>query len=536
MKMKHASSRSLACPRITTVVATAMLQACVAYAQSTPTSEVSAVAQAGPAFPITAFRFEGNQLVDEPPLQQAAAFSLGNARHLSDLLALKKAIAEVYEARGWRMVAIGLPTRIEADGLVVITLHEQQLAGVQVSGHKTSGQADIRAALPSLRENQALNFKTLASELALANDNPVRQLSVDFSADEQSGILAKVQVQESDPFRMGLTLDNTGTPDSGRSRMGASLQHHNLWGRGHSLVAGLSTSDLGPDRLVQAHAAYQAPLPSAGGQLKLIASYSNANSGTVANVFNISGQGYSWGAHYTHFLHRDATSQQTLDFGYDEKSNRNTVDFFGTNLGVDVDARPLSLSLQASRREAPFAWSSSVSYLHNLVTGPRNDDATYNASRAGASADWSVWRVAGDATVTLPADWQLQARMDGQHAGRALISGEQFGLGGNQGVRGFDERAVPGDDGLRVSMEIYTPLLLQQSSRFLAFADVGAMRRANPQAGEPAQATIASVGLGWRWRLGQHLTAHLDAAHVTKGASSTATGEDRLHFQLSASF
>lgn len=534
--MKRASSRNLACLRMTTIVAMAILQAGVAHAQGTPTAKGSDVARPGPAFAVTAFRFEGNRLVDEATLQQAAAFALGNVRHLGDLLALKKAIAEVYEARGWRLVAIGLPTRIEADGLVVISLHEQQLAGVSVAGQKTSGEADIRAALPSLRENQPLNFNTLASELALANDNPVRQLGVDFSGDEQSGILAKVQVQESEPFRVGLTLDNTGTPDSGRSRMGASFQHHNLWGRGHGLVAGLSTSDLGPDRLIQAHAAYQAPLPEAGGQLKLSASYSNADSGTVANVFNISGQGYSWGVHYTHFLRRDGTSQQTLDLGYDEKSNRNTVDFFGTNLGVDVDSRPLSLTLQASRRETSFSWSTSVSYLHNLVTGSRNDDATYNASRAGASANWSLWRLAGDAMLTLPADWQLHARMEGQHAGRALISGEQFGLGGAQGVRGFDERAVPGDDGLRLGVEIHAPLMLRQSSRFLAFADIGAMRRANPQFGESAQETIASVGLGWRWRLGQHLIARLDAAHVTQGAAATAAGEDRLHFQLSATF
>lgn len=510
------------------VVAASALCTCSAFAYGG--------GQAAPSFPVASFRFEGNQLIDDATLQQAVAGWRGEARQLSDLLAVKKAIADLYEADGWRMVAVGLPTRINADGIVAITLRELPLGGIQVSGQRQSTEADIRAALPALQENAPLNFNRLAAQLALSNDNPVRRLAVDFSADDPRGTQAKVRVEESDPMRFAITVDNTGTGSSGRYRIGGNIQHHNLWGLGHSLIAGLTTSEQGAGKLIQAYVQYQAPLPALGGQLNIGTSYSDANSGVVAEVFNVSGQGYNYGAHYTHFLSRDAVSRQVLDIGYDEKQNRNTLDFFGANLGVDVDARPLSVAWQASRQEQGGAWSTSLSYARNLVFGPRNDNATYNASRAGARADWDVWRLSGDTTLNLPADWRLRVKADGQHAGQALISGEQIGLGGAQGIRGFDEREVPGDDGLRASVEIYTPLLFGQTSRFLAFADAGAIRRENPQTGEPGRETIASVGLGWRLQLGRNLNARLDAAHVTNGAATTGKGDNMLHFQLTASF
>jgi len=51
-----------------------------------------------------------------------------------------------------------------------------------------------------------------------------------------------------------------------------------------------------------------------------------------------------------------------------------------------------------------------------------------------------------------------------------LISGEQFGLGGADSVRGFEEREISGDDGIQLNLETHSPSF-GPGLRPLAFAD-----------------------------------------------------------------
>lgn len=62
---------------------------------------------------------------------------------------------------------------------------------------------------------------------------------------------------------------------------------------------------------------YHAPIPTLGDSVDLVAGYANVNSGTVQNLFNISGSGRIYAGRYNFGLPSVANVDQKLSLGYD---------------------------------------------------------------------------------------------------------------------------------------------------------------------------------------------------------------------------
>ena len=58
---------------------------------------------------------------------------------------------------------------------------------------------------------------------------------------------------------------------------------------------------------------------------------------------------------------------------------------------------------------------------------------------------------------TIYKDWSVKLHADGQWANGALISNEQYAMGGTAGVRGYQDGQAYGDTGWRFSIEPQTP-------------------------------------------------------------------------------
>ena len=74
--------------------------------------------------------------------------------------------------------------------------------------------------LPELREGESPNFKRLAVQTAIANENPNKQVQVGLrEADEPDKINATVTVKERRPWTFAAGLNNSGSESSGRDRL-----------------------------------------------------------------------------------------------------------------------------------------------------------------------------------------------------------------------------------------------------------------------------------------------------------------------------
>jgi hemolysin activation/secretion protein len=482
-------------------------------------------------FPIRGFFVDGNTVIATDRILHGLSGYLGEEQTAVALLQARDAVYRIYREAGYEMVAVELPSEIGTNGIVALRVRETTIGSVTVTGNEHYSAEHFRAVLPSLQENRSPNLAGLARELFLANDHPGYRLALLFTPDPSGTAHVEIKVKDASALRAALSADNTGTEATGRSRATLTASHANLWDLGHEATAGYTTSPEAPSRVRQLVLSYQLTLPSSANRLQFGYSYSNTDAGRVADVFNVAGQGSTYSVRLQHSLRRTDTARHLIEFGIDDKRYRNTIDFFGSNLGVDVNARPVSFNYAFSGREGATAASAAIGYTRNLPGGARNDDATYAASRSGARSSWSVWRANAELTSAMTPEWGLRAALEAQYTSTPLISAEQFGLGGARSVRGFQERESSGDRGWRVTGEVLSPRLAEQH-RLLAFVDAGRHDRLNLLPGEAAGASLVSYGVGWRWAVGPVSTS-LDWARVVRGTPTTPAGSNAVHFSAS---
>jgi hemolysin activation/secretion protein len=134
-----------------------------------------------------------------------------------------------------------------------------------------------------------------------------------------------------------------------------------------------------------------------------------------------------------------------------------------------------------------------------------------------------------DGTYTLAARWVLAAKLRGQHAHEPLIPGEQLGIAGTSGVRGFREREVTGDKGYFFNLEAHAPPLFADIGPYV-FYDYGTRTLVTPVIGASSKEHIASAGLGLKWRW-QRIDLNVSWAHVLNGvANGTPRDHDKMNF------
>lgn len=508
-------------------------------------------------FPIKQFAFTGNEHVNSAALQPVLVHYIGEKMSVKDLVAAREIIRQQYQKEGY-MVYVGIPKKIGLDGVATFKIIELKLGKITITGNKFFTEKQIRAALPEIQEGQTPNIKKLSKQLYLANENPSRQMMLNFrpykkSAEEiekesaaaldagktepiyEDGIEVVVQVNDKKPIISGMTLDNTGTKESGENRLSTFYFDSAVNDRGDFMGISFATSPDNPSKVFQTGLYYQIPIIEKGDKLILTASYSNVDNGRIADAFNISGQGNNFGIHYSHPIKQTLLSKEAIEYGYDFHRYVNDVDYSGTQLGVNVDSQPLTIGYSYQKNIQGENISYSLTYGHNIPGGSRNNADIYAQSRVGASPNFDFWRMNGNYQKTNKSGWTFNLVAEGQYSDAALISGEQFALGGASSVRGLGEREITGDKGFRLTTEFYSPYITK-NQRLVLFLDQGWYSRNNVQVGETKADYMSGAGIGWRLYEKDQWSAKVDLACALKGDGITTSGNKKIHFSVTKFF
>ncbi len=483
-------------------------------------------------FTIAAIRLEGNTLVEDATVQRVLRPLLGSGKTLADLNAARQAILDAYRDRGYELLSVAYDASQSRGGIHLFKVHEVKIAKIEVTGIAAQAAANVRGQLPELREGSTPRLNQLARELFLFNDNPSRNATLAYRPADRGTTDVEIKVADTAPLRVDLALNNTGSDSTGNTRLGVTLRHDNLFDKNHQIALTLTASPEKWSKVLQLAAVYQIPLPAMGDTVVLSASHASTDVGLVANTFNVSGKSTTLAAHYQRSLSRDAKSRHVLDLGYDERRLRDVVDYFGVNLGTSVTARPLSVAYRYQSAAPGDSLALGLAWQRNVPGGSLNDDATYAASRVGASANWQTMQFTTHWQHEFANGWMPALRVVAQTSHGPLIASEQLGLGGQHGVRGFAEREGAGDRGARANLELFSPRITG-NQRGLLFLDAGQSTRLKAQPGEKSSQKLTSVGVGWRAQFDSGLSMSLDAAKVAASTTSTAHGSTRLHFASS---
>jgi len=489
-------------------------------------------------FDIAGYRIAGNRVQDDAALARAVAPHAGAGRDFGDIRAAVAAIRAAYENAGYRGVAVTVPEQDLDGGLVKIEVVEPVIEEVRVAGNRHFDGDFLHACFPMLAPGRPVNFDELGSALDAVNDNPALKVAVAVEAGANPGSRrALIEAADEPPVAWFAALDDSGTDATGKARLTVGGRDADFSGRGDALTAQYTVSAEKSAEVSAWGLGYRLPLPADGARFEAYAGHSSADSGNVAGLFGVAGKGTVAGAKLAWHLPRGGDgSRRQLAFGLDFRDYENRVVPIGgtRSLVPDYTVHPASLSWSWRLGES----AAEIAYVGGFEGVSRSAGEVLSQVRAGARSGYALVRYAASHTRPLPGDWTARAELSGQLTGDALVPGEQFGLGGAQSVRGFDERHATGDDGFRVSFELGTPQALwgEVAGRGVVFVDWGELHRNAVQPGEHAKETLAGWGIGWRARLGSRAAVSLDLAQVARGTARQPAGRGRTHFSLQMTF
>lgn len=506
----------------------------------------TACAQAAPdnpTFEIRSYTVAGNSVLPGRRIESVLAPYTGRERSFADVQAAMAALQQAYARAGYGAVQVSVPEQRLADGNIRLQVVEARLRAVTIAGNEHFDTDNIRRSLPALHDNAPPNTDELAQQIRFANENPAKRIAVELKSDTPGAVDAAVVVRDDKPWKVGAVLDNTGTPATGRLRSGVFFQHADVADLDQVFTGQYVTS---PEHLAQVTilaANYRIPLYGVGDSVDLFGVHADVDSGVVGDLFNLRGRGSVVGVRYHQNLRPTADYRHRLSYGFEYRllDNRVTTLGGGAELVPDVTVHPLTLGYSASwsgeRQQLDF----STSYVRNIPGGHLGREADIRAARAGANASYQILRWSATFTRALPEDWQLRFVSDGQYTRDSLVSGEQFGIGGQDSVRGFLEREVVNDSGYRTALELVSPDVGNRmapglAANALVFYDFGRVTRNRALAGETGEVSIASFGIGIRLSVAPHATLRLDLAHVMRGTSSRVRGTDGLHFSIGIAY
>lgn len=493
-------------------------------------------------FSVDRYIVEGATLLTQAELDAAVAPYVGKGKDFSDVQRALEAIENAYVARGFSAVRVLLPEQELEQGTVRFSVVESHFGVIKVIDNHFVTEENALNAVPSVRSGGVPRSKDIARELKLANENPARQMNVVLKASEKEDeVDANVVVTDTKPTTWGVTSDNSGSPETGRTRLGVSYRHANLFGRDHIGSLQYQMSPERPNRLTVLGGSYKIPLYQSGDSLEFFGGYSNVNS-VVGGLGNLKGGGLLFNARYNHPLEKVGIFDPRISFGLDWRDFRrielNTAP--ATVLFNEIVVVPLSVAYTAQGKLAKSDVGFNVSFSANLPGSGKGGSAAFaaydtNPNNIKPGASYKVVRYGANYSQLLGNDWQVRAAMNGQWSPDVLIQGEQLRLGGADGVRGFSEGSEGGEIGLRWNLEGYSPDFGKGDlkMRALAFFDAGEVRPANG-----ARSSISSAGFGLRAGYGEQFTMRFDAGRIINAGVDTQqrVGDWRAHIGLSASF
>ncbi len=419
---------------------------------------------------------------------------------------------------------------LETEEAGTITLDE-----VHYSGNRYTRHWMVRRYLKPLTEapDGPIHPDTLKARLQTINRFAPFQVQGRLIQDEESGqTRLELDVYEQQPWQIVGTFDNQGRPGIGYYRGGAQLINHNLLGFGDRLGVGYVGSE-GAQRLT---VDYKIPLNTRGGELGVQYIFHDldyARNLLPPGVYDLDGQDNALILTLSQPIDKQRRLTPYLSTLFREVTiTRNGVEILSAN------PRPWTLGLRYNDTDR---YGRTSLDLQPVIVGQHwfGGDSKFYRARA------TLFR-----SLQLPKDNLLVFRGAWQVSGDELPPVQALQVGGEYSVRGYTEGLLTGDRGHYYQLEHHWPVpFLKRANPWLAerlrgitFFDFGQawIDKSNPRyiSGVSAQfgrTTLASVGIGARYRLTQYLQGFVDAGWGLFNRNAIELNADptvRMHFGI----
>ena len=457
------------------------------------------------------FEFEGNTAISNEELAAATASFTKRPISFAELFQARSAVTELYIKRGYITSGALIPPQKLESGVVKIQVIEGGLEGINVTGTQRLNPNYVRSRL-AIATDKPLNRDRLLEALQLLQLNPlIQNISAELAAGTEPGLsLLQVQVKEAETFNTQIALDNNRAPSIGTFRRRVQVNQANLFGQGDALNLGYSNTE-GSNGI---DLSYTYPINPRNGTLRF--SYGYTSSNVIEPPFDrIDIEANS--RYYELTLRQPLLQTPTQEFALGLTASRQESDTsileipFPLSPGADDQGRSRISALRFFQEWTKRSSREVIAARSQFSLGVGLFDATIN-NEAPDSRFFS-WRGQAQWVRLLAPDTLLLLRADVQLADRALVPLEQFGLGGQDSIRGYRQDLLLTDNGALASAEVRFPIArIPQWNTLVQLAPFIDFGSGWTSSGEqnPDPNILASAGLGLQLQISDRLSVRLD--------------------------
>lgn len=495
-----------------------------------------------------------SELLQRPAFAEVMRPFLGKPVTLGSLDDITREVINYFREQGFPVVNVVVPQQTVKDGVIQVLAIEARVGRVKVENARWFRPDNIRAEV-NLREGDKIDANQLQDDMNWLNTNPFRTADLKFEPGEQEGTTDLViDVKDRLPFRVYTTFDNYGIDLTGKNRQSVGFNLGNMFSLDQQAGFQYTTSWKEIFNSMNAYSgSYLIPLPWRN-TVTLFGSYTKSQATTVPNQ---TFQGDSWqisGRYNVPLPTLDPVSH-SFYAGLDFKQSSNAFLIFGENVatGPGSGLAPFSIFQLTAGYNAsvPDDWGLTSFELGGFyspggVTGWNNtqqfQDVVPNSVASYVYGKFNLNR-----TFVLPYKFTISGNFNGQLASAPLMPTEQYGLGGYNTVRGYDERSANGENAYVFNTELRTPpgsifkifgnQEVDDTIQFLAFFDYGFVGNIKPVEGTLEQTVfLMSVGPGLRYNIDRFVSVRFDWGFQLHQAPIGSVTGSRAELSVTAAY
>jgi hemolysin activation/secretion protein len=490
----------------------------------------------------------------------------GQARQVSTrtIRAFTQYLVSVYRKNNYSGIYVYVPSQAMIDGekliddIMPVEVLEAAVSKVRVTQYDIEQNTvekgylskDAVLAWSPIKEGQVGNQKKLDDFVNLLNLNPDRYVSaVVTQGDEPETLTVAYDIYETDPWHYFIQVDNSGTRDrQWTPRVG--VVNTNVLGFDDKFMAIFQAPpESGIEDNYSMYGTYDFPIMGPKLRLNLYGGYSEYDINPETGGINFLGNGSFVGGIFRY------NAYQTDGWFFDilgslsYERSKLTPSLFPTALGTDL--RMGIWGIGADIHRSTDMTDSSVTFnRHENFEG--SDSGEFNTARTGADNDFTIYTSTAAHSRFL--DTSKVQRAVGSFrwitTSDRLVPAKMTTFGGMYTVRGYDEYEIVADGGMLATAQYEFDLIKydqvmnpdeegaesKQADKYelkklapVVFFDYGRTNVESPVAGEREHTTLASVGTGMLFEIGENFSGGVYYGYPLRKTDSTRKGKGRVN-------
>lgn len=456
-------------------------------------------------FTLSALVVEGVNAYKNGELASVYADKLGQTMTLADLYDIAADLTHKYREDGYVLTQVVVPPQTIEKGIARLLVVEGFVDKIVIDapGEDESAVDLIRHYASHIKMKGALNIRDLEHWLLMINDLPgVKARSVISPSKDMTGAADLRIIVERDPYEGLVGIDNYGSRYLGPLQLTGSFTANSRFGNNEKITGMIVVA---PDQdwareMNYVSLAYKEPIWNKGTTVEVFGSYTNTEPGFDLNQFDVEGRSRYAAVTIEHPVIR--TRAKTLKI-------RGVFDVREVNTSNNIEAVKHD-NIRAIRAGARFEYLDmffgpaysvmDLEIAQGINVLGANDEGDANMTRAAGDPQFVKMNASYQRLQRLSQGWNLLMAVRGQLASDALLSSEEFGVGGVNYGRGYDPSEIIGDDGVAGKIEVQWTepyeIDLVEDYYVFGFYDAGRVWNKDATTSSLKTDTITSTGLG----------------------------------------